>query len=95
MPTCIVCDSKRRDARNRKSSRGGRRAVHRVLCDDCEPNTLSAVRERAADDAARSLLGRLYIEHEGSLVRIAKAAATDRVHVRRYLRLYGIGRYAR
>lgn len=92
MPICKMCQEQKRSARNR----AGRRArLPRNICDDCMPKTLAAVRARGADDAARALLTGLYEQHSGSVAQIAQAVGTERVHVRQYLKRYGIGRYAK
>lgn len=79
-------------ARNRSKPKAKRK---RYTCDLCEPRTLVAIRERAANDAAREALTEAYAQQCGSVVQIARVLGTDRVHVRRYLRRYGIGRYAK
>jgi transcriptional regulator of acetoin/glycerol metabolism len=92
MPMCMMCGMQKRDARNRA---GKRAKARKVRCDECEARTLASVRARGADDAARALLARLDEEHEGNLSAIARDTGAERVHVRQYMRRYGIGRYAR
>lgn len=87
-----MCLEAKRSARNR----AGRRArMPRYICDDCIPRTLSAIRAQAADDAAREALSGLYEQHDGKVTSIARDLGAERVHVRQYLRRYGIGRYAK
>jgi hypothetical protein len=91
MPMCMMCGMQKRDARNRA---GKRAKARKVRCDECEARTLASVRARGADDAARALLARLDAQHGGNLSAIARDTGAERVHVRSYMKRYGIGRYA-
>lgn len=92
MPICKMCHENKRSAKNR----AGRRArVQRIVCDDCIPRTLTAIRAKGADDAARDVLSKLDAQHGGNVSAIARDVGAERTHVRQYMKRYGIGRYAK
>ncbi len=67
----------------------------RPLCDLCSPNTIVGAKAAAIERALHDLMRRLYDEHDGNLSAVARAAGTERAHVRQYMKRYGIGRYAK